>query len=53
VARKYVALLASMLKFVCESEPKASGLLLILVAAASRDDRLPSRRITSMRNLQG
>jgi hypothetical protein len=36
-------MLVSTLKFVCESGSKGSDLLLILAAAASIGDRLPSR----------
>ena len=47
-ARMSVALLASMLRFVCESGAKASGLLLILAAAAGRATDFLAARVAAL-----
>jgi hypothetical protein len=47
-ARKSVALLASMLKFIYEVKPKASGLLLILAAVAGRTIDFLAARVSSV-----
>jgi hypothetical protein len=52
-ARKSVALLASILKVVCESGAKASGLLLILATAAGRATDFLAARVASRSEKQG
>ena len=41
-------MLASTLKFTCESRSRGSDLLLVLAAAASIGDRLPAARVGCM-----